>query len=255
MKIRFIVFLLVGVAACASRGQVRRIETQLSMMEREQERRDSAHAAQLRSIMAANQNTIDSLQAIRRQILLTQGETSAAFIELGRRLVQLQELAGQSQQQLNTFYNDLDSRRQALDATGFVDTTARPTGVPATSAEQIYAAAQDQLRQLSYQTARAGFNELVRLYPMSPRVADAFYGIAETYASSKPDSAAAYYQDVTRNFPDSPAAGRAYYKLGFMADRRGDAPAAKAWYQRAAADRFRGTPEYDLAREALRRLP
>jgi TolA-binding protein len=254
MKLWQLGLLVLGVASCASRGQVRKVETQLAMMAREQERRDSTHAAQLKSIIDAHRLTIDSLEAIRRQISVTQGENSAAFIELGRRLVQLQELAGQSQQQLNTFYNDLDTRRQALEASGYVDSAGGPPpGV--TSAEQLYAAAQDQLRQLSYETARSGFNELVRLYPMSPRVADAFYGIAETYSSSKPDSAAAYYRDVTRNFPESPAAGRAFYKLGFMADRSGDSAAAKAWYQRAASDRFRGTPEYDLAAEALRRLP
>ena len=70
-----------------------------------------------------------------------------------------------------------------------------------------------------------------------------------------PDSATAYYREVARNYGDSPRAASAMFKLGSRAQDRGDLAEARRWYSQVAADKYRGTAEFDLARDRLRQLP
>ena len=181
--------------------------------------------------------------------------TLHAGIEVNRQLLALQQLSGQSSARLSQFAADLEARQNAVLASG-MDTTADGSlvvGQP--SAEQMYQAAQSQLSQGSMTTARAAFNQLLATHPLSPRASDAMYGIAETFYRSAPDSAMAYYRDVASNFPESARAPAALYKLGSMAADAGDLAAAKQWFERVATARYRGTAEYDLALDRLRRLP
>jgi TolA-binding protein len=111
------------------------------------------------------------------------------------------------------------------------------------------------LNRGSAATARAGFRELLRLHPLSPRVADAMFGIGQSFEGSQPDSALVYFRDVAQNFPESERAPQAMFKLGDAAQRAGDLVAAKQWFTRVAVDRYRGTSEHDLAVARLRQLP
>lgn len=255
-RVRFAVVLLAGVAACATKGQLERIETQLAVREREQERRDSSMAVLLRDILLTQQATLDSLDATRRQVSLAKGETSAEAIELQRKILNLQEQMSQNSQRMNDFLAQLDARQAALIHPPPVegDTLAPAAGGVAT-AVQMLEAGNTQLRRGAWTTARAAFQQLLETHPLSPLVADALFGLAETYATTQPDSAAAYYREVARNHADSPRAASAMFKLGARAQERGDLAEARRWYTRVVDDAYRGTAEYDLARERLRQLP
>src|SRR5690606_37025390 len=150
-----VAFLLLGVAACATPGQVRRIETQLAVQQREQERRDSATTAMLRDIMQTQQRTIDSLESTRRAIAMAKGESSAEVIELQRSIMALQETLNQSNRRLNEFYAQLDARQAAMMEPADGDTTgALEGGVRAASALQMLEAGQSQLNRGAMATAR-----------------------------------------------------------------------------------------------------
>ncbi len=267
---RAVLLVALALGACATPGQVRRVESQVAVMQRETERRDSARAAALDRIIVSQGRIIDSLAAITTTLGMAKGELSAEFVEVRRQLLTVQTLQGQSQARLNELRTQLEARQDAIDAglgapqgaDQMPTTPSRtpPAGAvlpPATatpSAEQIFAQSQAQLNRGSAATARAGFRELLRLHPLSPRVADAMYGIGQSFETTQPDSALAYFRDVAQNFPESDRAPQAMFKLGDAAQKVGDLEAARRWFGRVAVDRYRGTSEYDLAVARLRQL-
>jgi TolA-binding protein len=262
-----------GLGACATPGQVRRVETQVAVLQREQERRDSARADELSRIIAMQGRIIDSLAAVTTTLGMVKGELSGEFVEVRRQLLTVQTLQGQSQARLSELRAQIEARQDALETVGnaaqdSTPTTARaPAGTVAPvvtpaggagavpSADQIFQQSQAQLNRGSAATARAGFRELLRLHPLSPRVADAMFGIGQSFEGSQPDSALVYFRDVAQNFPESERAPQAMFKLGDAAQRAGDLVAAKQWFTRVAVDRYRGTSEHDLAVARLRQLP
>lgn len=270
---RATLLVLLGLGACATPGQVRRVETQVAVLQRDQERRDSARAEELSRIIASQGRIIDSLAAVTTTLGLVKGELSGEFVEVRRQLLTVQTLQGQSQARLSELRAQLEARQDALESasaagvdsvgvpatpptTGGAPVTTAPAGggvVP--SADQIFQQSQAQLNRGSAATARAGFRELLRLHPLSPRVADALFGIGQSFEASQPDSALVYFRDVAQNFPESDRAPQAMFKLGDAAQRAGDLVAAKQWFQRVAVDRYRGTSEHDLAVARLRQLP
>jgi TolA-binding protein len=246
--------LLLSVGGCATKGQLQRIETQLAMREREQERRDSAAGALMRDILRVQQSTLDSLESTRRAIALAKGENSAEVVDLQRSILNLQETINQSNRRINEFYAQLDARESAMQPVQLDSTGAPIAGRPA-SALQMLEAGQIQLNRSATTTARAAYQELLTTYPTSELVPDALYGIAQTYEGNNPDSATAYFREVARGYPDSPRAASSLFKLGAQAQAAGDLAAAKRWFQQVVTARYRSAPEYDVAQQRLRQLP
>ena len=94
---------------------------------------------------------------------------------------------------------------------------------------------------------------LFLIYPTSSRAPDAVYFIGESYATTNPDSTAVYYQRVVEESPGSPRVPTALYKLGLLAEGRGDAAAARAAYDRVVQE-FPSSDASELARDRLSSL-
>jgi tol-pal system protein YbgF len=263
---------LLALGGCASKGDLRRVEEQLILSRGENHRADSARAAQLAEVVAAQRRIMDSLalanqtlSQVTRQIQSFRGDVANDLISVQQQLVQVQALTGQSQQRLTEVQTQLEARSEQLNATtagGAADTSgaaagaapagaAPPAGSP--SAEQIYAASLQQLRRGSTGTARMGFRELLRLYPTHARVPDAIYFVGETFAAEAPDSAAAYYAKVIESFPQSPRAASSLYKLGLLAERKKEFEQARGYYSRVVKD-YPRSDEAALARDRLKTL-
>lgn len=262
MSYRLAAALLLGLGGCATPAQVRRVETQLAIMERNQARADSARAAELTQIIGLQRRMLDSLGVASRTVAGIRGEMSAEFTESRRQFLQVQALLGQSQQRLTELRNQLEARSDVPTSPPMSPApgdTARPTdaalGVPVgtPSAEVIYAEAQRQLRQNSFSAARSAYRDLLRNYPSSARVPDALFGIGETFATV-PDSARLYYSDVEKNHPRSPFAPRALYKLGVLEERRGNRAQARVFFQQVV-DRYPQWEDIELVRDRLRARP
>lgn len=243
-------------AACATPGQVRRVETQVAVLERSQARADSARAAELTRIIALQQRGIDSLGSLSRVLERSARDNQSEFTEVRRSLLALQELSGQSQRRLSELRNQLEVRGAELPAgvKPAGDSTRPPTVINAPSADAIYMAARAQNQQGAVASARIGFRRLLELYPTSPLAPDATYGLADTFDPVVPDSARVYYGTVVSKYPTSSRAPTALFKLGKLAERRQDRTAARAYYQQVV-DRYSQSDEAKLARDALRALP
>jgi tol-pal system protein YbgF len=209
----------------------------------------------LDQVLLLQERLHDSLSVLQRRLAAFQGDVRTDMTDVQRQLVQIQELTGQSQQRLTELRGQLDTRAAvpivaapASGDTGAAAAQAQTGG--GVTAEELYSVSLQQLRRGSPNTARAGFGRLLADFPSHPRAADAQFFIGETWEESEPDSAAAAYELVIRNHPDSRHAPTALYRLGLMAERRGDRRAAQVYYSRVIAG-YPRSEEAQLARTKL----
>lgn len=247
--------LAVALGACALKGDVRRVETQVAQLRQETARADSARAVSLErmlnEVLALQRAVLDSLGAQQRRGTLAQGELRNDLTDVQRQLVQIQELMGQSQQRLSELRGQFEQRRQQVAAppAGAGDTTQVPVpGEP--GPEYLYDLAVRQLRGGSPQTARQALQKLLTDYPQHDRVPDALFQLAESWAAANADSAATLYERVAKEHRNSPRAPAALYKLGLMAEQRGNQQAARVYYQRVIVG-YPRSEEAALARTKL----
>jgi tol-pal system protein YbgF len=250
----------VVLGACALKGDVRRVEQQLMDFRAETARADSARAVMLdrmlQEIIASQEGTLDSLSELQRRLLTFQGDTRTDLTEVQRQLVQIQELTGQSQQRLSELRGQLQQRaaQPMIAVTPSGDTVAAPGNAGGEiGAQELYDLSLQQLRRNSPLTAREGFRKLIADFPLNPLVAEAQYYIGETF-EAEPDSAAAAYERVVREHPDAPHAPTAMFKLGLLAERRGDLDAAKVYFSRVIAA-YPQSDEAELARTKINSNP
>jgi tol-pal system protein YbgF len=250
---------LAGLAACATSGDVRRVQNEVALLRAESARQDSARAARLGEVIRLQQRIMDSLGLAVRSL---RGDTQQDLYNIEQQLVQLQELTGQSQQRLTELRTQLEARGAQIAATSTSQPpppapgdTTRPAAPapPAASADEMYEASVAQLRRGSTATARTGFRQLLQAYPSSERVPDAVYFLGQSFAAENPDSAGLYYKRVLEQYPQSPRASAALYNLGLLAERRKDGAGAKAAYQRVVKE-YPRSGEAALARDRLKAL-
>ena len=244
--------LAVALSACALKGDVRRVETQVATLRLQAARADSARAVALQRLLsevqALQQVVLDSLAAQQRRLTLSQGELREDVSDVQRQLVQIQELMGQSQQRITELRGQMEQRRSQLTTPGGGADSA--AGVPGEGPEQLYDLAVRQLRAGSPQTARQALQKLLSDYPQHDRVPDALFQLGESWVGTNPDSAAQAYERIAKEHPSSPRAPAALYKLGLMAEQRGDQRGARLYYNRVVAG-YPRSEEAALARTKL----
>jgi len=259
---------LVGLAltaGCAFKGDVRRVELQVDALRGERARADSQRAAQIDSVRTLLGVVQEKLVAQQAYLVQLRGDMKTELLAVQQQLVAVQELTGQSQQRLTELRGrleeqarqpvpTLDTTRAGAGAPGAPGVPVGPSGNPAgPGPEQMYDLSLQQFRRGSLATARLGFREFLRIFPTHERAADALFYVGETFGAENADSAAAVYQQVVKSHPNSARAPAALYKLGLLAERRGDKAAARTYYARVIAG-YPRSDEANLARDKLQRL-
>lgn len=249
---------VVALSGCALKGDVRRVEEQVQALRVEAARTDSVQAALLDQqamllgqIIAFQQRFLDSLIILQRRLLSFRGDVRSDMTEVQRQLVQLQELSGQSQQRLSELKARLEERlRTTVVVTPTGDTIMAGEGPGTLQAQELYDLSLQQLRRGSPETARLGFGKFLNDFPEHPLAADALFFIGDSWEGAEIDSAAAVYDRVVRTHPDSRRAPTALYRLGLIAERRGNQRAAREYYSRVIAG-YPQSEEAQLARTKL----
>jgi tol-pal system protein YbgF len=251
-------------AGCALKGDVRKLELQVQALQGELARRDSVQAAERDSLLAAIRLLQRALTAQQAYLVQLRGDLRTDLINVQQQLVSVQELTGQTQQRLSEQRARLEQLAQqpvpvpaspaATDTVVRAGVPTGPSGNPAgPGPDQMYQLALQQYRGGRMATARLGFREFLRVFPTHERAADALFYVGESFEREAPDSASAVYDQVVRAYPNSPRAPSALYKLGLLAEQRGDRAAARRLYQRVIAG-YPRSPEADLARQNQQRL-
>ncbi|HUQ45648.1 MAG TPA: tetratricopeptide repeat protein [Gemmatimonadaceae bacterium] len=246
--------LLLG-GCLASKRDVFELQSQLSSMQAASARADTARSAQVNRVLDQVVQSNDSVRALSARLAKLQSSVATDHYEMGRQILQIQELSGQSQRRLQELRASLEERAQtaAVAPAPVPGDTSRPAP-PGPGPAQLFQSSLDQLRRGSATVARGGFEELLRTYPNSEDAPEAMIYIAETYAAERNQVAAdSVYGLVVQRYPSSPKAATALYKHALSLRAAGRNAAA-----RAALDRivkmYPRSDEATLAREQLRTL-
>ena len=221
--------------ACATKGQVKLLQNDISSLRIETARRDSVRAAALAAIIGLQQRIMDSLVAGREALRTLDVRIQADLTGVQRQLLQVQELTGQSQSRLSELKAASSMQRaEQAEATALArppaDSAATPgavspAGTPVPTADQMYQGAKTQLNRGAAATARRGFQELVR--SLSARTSWCRTRCSTSARASPPRTPippSTYYTQVL--LPLSPRAQGldALYKLGLLESGAGTMP-------------------------------
>ena len=227
--------LLLG--GCATKRDLRDLQTEIDGMR-------ASQAQMLEQIREQNAMILDSLA---NQGLRMRGDFGNRLTGIERQLVQVQELAGQGQNQLSQLREQIRSREVA---------DAVPVGgaVPSGPPEEVYNASLDALRRGSLSTARSGFEEFLRAFPQHPLAADAQFYIGETYEQGQDlQRALEAYSRVLELYPASARAPSALYQAGLIEIERGNPDRARTLLNQLVSA-YPRSPEAAQATEQLSRL-
>ncbi len=242
----------------ASKGDVALLRTQLSAMDQAAAANAEAQRVQLdraiAQIVAQVARDNDSVHAVSARLAKLQGDVQNDHYEMGRQILQLQELSGQSQRRLQELRASLEERNSVAGAvTAVPGDTTHPAPVGPGPA-QLFQGAVDQLRRGATGVARRGFEELLRSYPTTDDAPEAMVYIAETYAAERNLAAAdSVYALVIQKYPRSPRAATAWYKRALAMKSAGQTAAARAAFERIIRE-YPRSDEAALAREQLRSI-
>jgi tol-pal system protein YbgF len=252
-------------AGCALKGDVRRVELQVSALKADEARTAAAAAAALDSVRTLVAQVQQALAAQQAYLVQLRGDMKTDLLAVQQQLVSVQELTGQSQQRLTELRARLEEQARqpvpvpVIDSAhparpGAIGPPVGPSGNPAgPGPDQMYDLSLQQFRRGSLGTARLGFREFLRVFPTHERAADALFYIGETFGGENADSAAAVYQQVVKTYPTSSRAPAALYKLGLLAEQRGAKATARTYYTRVITS-YPRSDEANLARDKLQRL-
>ncbi|HEX5972868.1 MAG TPA: tetratricopeptide repeat protein [Gemmatimonadaceae bacterium] len=246
---------LLACGCLASKRDVFMLQSQLSSMQAASARADSAQRMQVEALLNAVSVSNDSVRSISTRLARLQSTVSTDHYEMGRELLQIQELTGQSQRRLQELRASLEERNQNAAAPvppGTPDSLqpAPPGPGPA----QLFQSSLDQMRRGSMRVARSGFEQLLQQYPNSEDAPEAMIYIAATYASERNQVAAdSVYGLVVQRYPSSPKAATALYKQALSMREAGRITQARAAFERIIKD-YPRSDEAELARGQLRTL-
>lgn len=246
---------LLACGCLASKRDVFMLQSQLSSMQAASARADSAQRVRMEALLNAVSVSNDSVRAISARLARLQSTVATDHYEMGRELLQIQELTGQSQRRLQELRASLEERNQnagAPVAPGTPDSLqpAPPGPGPA----QLFQSSLDQMRRGSMRVARSGFEQLLTQYPNSEDAPEAMIYIAATYASERNQVAAdSVYGLVVQRYPSSPKAATALYKQALSMREAGRITQARAAFERIIKD-YPRSDEAELARAQLRTL-
>ena len=245
---------IVAAGCLASKQDVALLQSEMQSVRDATIRSDSARRLQVDQVLAQVIRSNDSVRAVSARLAKLQADVANDHYEMGRQILQIQELSGQSQRRLQELRASLEERSQTAAQPTPGDTTHRAATAAGPGPAQLFQSSLDQLRRGSIGVARSGFEELLRTYPTSEDAPEAMIYIAETYAAERNQVAAdSVYGLVVQRYPKSPKAATALYKRALVLKSAGQNAAARALLEQVVRD-FPRSDEASLAREQLRTL-
>ncbi len=255
-RIRLSPLLALTAAGCfASKGDVALLQSQLNTMSQVASSNAEVQRVQLdravAQIVAQIARNNDSVRVIAARLAKLQGDVQNDHYDMGRQILQLQELSGQGQRRIQELRASLEERNAQA---GGVAAAADSAHAGAPGPAQLFQSSLDQLRRGATGVARSGFIDLLRLYPASEDAPEAMVYIAETYAAERNQVAAdSVYGLVIQKYPQSPRAATAMYKRALSLRAAGQTSAARATFERIVRT-YPRSDEAALAKEQLRTL-
>ncbi|MBA3890026.1 MAG: tetratricopeptide repeat protein [Gemmatimonadaceae bacterium] len=235
----------------ATRQDVQLLQDELRVLRATVSASDSARAQDARVLQAAVRRTDDTLRAVSTRVARLQANMNEGFQIVGREMLAVQELTGQSQRRLQELRATLENRNDG--AAGTAPSNPGASAGPALPGpNSLFELAREQLDRGSPANARSALDTLIVRYPTADVVPTAQFFVAEAYAQEGNTAAAdSVYSLVVSRHPRSDRAPTALYKLAQSRRAAGQAAAARPLLERIVRD-YPRSDEAALARDLLR---
>ncbi|MEZ4415089.1 MAG: tetratricopeptide repeat protein [Gemmatimonadota bacterium] len=177
------------------------------------------------------------------------GHVQRELLDIKDQLIQVQEMSGVNQRTLTQLRDQVEAGRARLDE---YDSSRGPSSAGSSEeADAAFDAAYSAYQRRSSTAARMGFEQFIQQYPTHQRVPEARYYLSDQLAQDGDvEEAIAGFLRIPELFPADPLAADALYRVGVLELDRGNADAARRYFQRVVT----GYPDSDAARVARERL-
>jgi tol-pal system protein YbgF len=230
---------LAGLSACATKGDVRNLQTDMLRMQAHQ---DSV----LLEIQQQNRLLLDSIRQTMALTVDARGTTANQLRQFDQSLTRFGELVGQIMGSLNR----IEQRLSALETRPAMPAAGGSTTGGGTAAE-YYDTGVQMLAAGSFATARMAFMQLLEEFPEHERAPDAQFQLGETFYREEQWNEAYEALDlVAQRWPTAARAPAALFRAGAIAEERRDVARARGFYNRVV----QSYPRSDEARQAQQRL-
>lgn len=235
---------------CATKKDLRLLRDEVVAL---QARQDSLFQVLQRQNAAVQ----DSIAATREAMMRLRGDLTHQLVSIGQQLVQLGELAGQSQSGLMALRQEIEQQRQALTegaAPAGGASGAGPAGGGSAPAAELYRIGSGMLESGSAGTARQAFERLLREHPQDSLAPAAQLKLAESYVLEQNfERGLREFERVVELYPASTSAPQALYRAGVVEQERGNNTRAREYFTRVTTQ-YRNSEEARRAQERLGRL-
>jgi tol-pal system protein YbgF len=235
-----------GLSGCATRGDVRELQNEMHTMRTSQE----ALLQEIRQeIHRQNAMVLDSLT---NQEMRLRGDLANRLVQMERQLIQIQELTGQGQQNLNQLRQQLRAQEEAMRAATLAGAGGGNPAAP--PADELLTTARAALDRGSFATARAGFEEFLAAYPQHPATSSARLLVGESHEKAgERQPALRAYEQVVELHPNSTEAPTALYRAALIEIAQGNRTRARTMLTQLTTA-YPRSPEVNDARARLRQL-
>jgi tol-pal system protein YbgF len=251
----------------ATRGDMQILQNDLASLRAQNQQADSIHRVQLDHVIGQLAAANDSLSLLSTRTTRSLGDVRGDLYSINQQLIQIQQLTGQSQTNLQKLRAQLEERASELGPSGAAPTTPGPTPTAVSPTDtsraaaaagpgphELFQLALDQLHRGSTQAARDAFQDLLQKYPNADIAPDAQFYLAEADEQGGQMAAAdSGYQLVVARYPASARAPTALYKHAVMLEASGKTDAAKTAFQ-DVVNKYPQSDEAVLAKDRLQEL-
>ncbi len=236
--------LLLPLAACATKADIRDLQLELRELSQRQE-------ALLRELQADQRVSRDSVRAVGTQLSEHRAQMARTLRAMEEQIIRIQELSGLNQQELAALRDQMD--RRPLTQPGFPGAGAA-AGATGGSAQELYDQAMTQRGRGNLTAARIGLEEVVQNHPTHELAPSAIFYLADIlHEEDELGEAVETFLRIPEFYPDSDRVPAALYRVGVIYIERGEPTRAREYLQRVV-NTYPDTDAASEAERALRRL-
>jgi len=212
--------LLIPLAACATKGDMRSLQEEVRTLAERQE-------ALMREIQADQRAQADSLQMLAGRFGEHRNQLSRTLRDMEDQLFMVSELVGVSQQELAALRDQMDRRPAPM---------GQPPGGGLDAggeAQEIYDDAMTQYRRGSTASARIGLEEVVERFPNHQLTPSARYFLADIMVQNDEiEDAIDAFLEIPEYHPEADRVPAALYRVGLLYRELGDNAEARFYLER-----------------------
>ena len=220
---------LLSLSACATKGDLRNIQTEIRGLSA---RQDSV----LLALRLQSQLTQDSLRGTADQLFQIRGSVTQQLDRILNELSEIRELSGQNQRTIASIRDQLEGLRRAslMAAQAPVEPGGgQPAPRASGTAEETYNAALVQFNRGSLTAARIAFQQFLRAYPSHELAPEAEYKLADILVQEGSlEAAIDAFARIPELYPDALKVSDALYRIGVLHVELGQEDEARTFFER-----------------------